>query len=95
MSILDLRVEIDGIVGTIAHYSMNPYLNGYTTSLRKAIEEKDLDLAKVSISKLLQWYEANMDSIENNQYISNKQDHVKTKSLLENAFDAIQKGDFL
>jgi len=82
---------MDGIVGTIAQYSMNPYLTGYASSLRKSIEENNPEMAKISISKLLHWYEENMDSILKNQYITNKQDHLKTRAILEEAFEAIQK----
>lgn len=92
MSFLDLKIEIEGIVGTIAQYSLNPYLTGYTASLKRATEEKDVEMAKASIIKLLEWYEENMDSIMKNQYISNKQDHIKTRDILTKALEAINKG---
>lgn len=91
MRLIDLGVEIDGIVGTISQYTMNPFVMGYANTLRKALETNNVDVLTISLQKLLQWYELNLPQILSNQYISNKQDHIKTKSILSDALASIQK----
>lgn len=85
MNNLDLKIEMNGIIGTISSYTKNPYVTGYATSLKKAVLEDDPEMARLSIKKLLEWYDGNIQSILKNEYIGNKQDHLRTKMLLEKA----------
>lgn len=89
MKLHELSVEIDGIVGTISQYTMNPYVMGYAQTLRKAIETDDMDILEIATKKLLQWYDNNLEKILSNQYINNKQDHIKTKAILTETLESI------
>lgn len=86
MKITELKLEYSGIFGTITQYSKNPYIVGYLETMKEYITECDLDNLKMCISKILVWYDDNIDKIMSNDYVLNKDDHKTTKKILENAY---------
>lgn len=76
------NIELNGIIGTILSYSKNPYIVGYTNSLRKYINNYNEEMLVIILRKLVSWYDENISKILTNDYISNKNDHLYTKELV-------------
>ncbi|MDD5293824.1 MAG: hypothetical protein PHW40_05890 [Candidatus Izemoplasmatales bacterium] len=75
-------VELGGIIGTIHTYTRNPFMVGYTRELKKAIRQNDTDTTKIVLDKVINWYNDEIDKIENDEYIFNKNMHKKAYDIL-------------
>jgi hypothetical protein len=89
MKFQDLEIELGGIRGTITQYTRNPYVIGYLDSLEKYVRLRDAEMTKKCISKILNWYSINYDSIQSNEYVFNKEDHKNTSQLLKEIYNDI------
>jgi hypothetical protein len=85
----ELEIELGGIRGTITQYTRNPYIIGYLDSLEKYVGLRDADMTKICISKILNWYSNNYDSIQSSEYVFNKEDHKNTSQLLKDIYNNI------
>lgn len=81
--IQELEVEYDGMHGTIKQYSCDPYVLSYLDRLKQAIQHEQVEMIKVMISKLNEWYEENIFDIETNRWVINLDSHHKTQRLLK------------
>ncbi len=80
--IQELEIEYDGMLGTIKQYSCDPYVISYLERLKQAIQEERIDMIRIMIKKLNEWYEENMFDIETNRWVINIDSHHKTQRLL-------------
>lgn len=78
----ELSIEFDGILGTIKQYSCDPYVTSYLNKLKEAIRNEDFSMIKILISKLDEWYDENINEIEENRWVINLDSHHKTQRLL-------------
>lgn len=81
-AIQELEVEFDGMLGTIKQYSCDPYVISYLNRLKDAIQMEDFNMIKIMINKLNEWYEENINAIEENRWVINVDSHYKTQRLL-------------
>ena len=89
MKFQELEIELGGIRGTITQYTRNPYIIGYLDSLEKYVRLQDANMTKICISKILNWYSNNYDSIQSSEYVFNKEDHKNTSQLLKDIYNNI------
>lgn len=78
----ELEIEFDGMLGTIKQYSCDPYVLSYLDRLRQAIQDENLEMIRIMIMKLNEWYEENIFDIETNRWVINVDSHHKTQRLL-------------
>lgn len=81
--IQELQIEYDGMLGTIKQYSCEPYVVSYLNKLKQAIQNEEVDMIKVLISKLDEWYEEHITAIEENRWVINIDSHHKTQRLIK------------
>ena len=81
--IQELEIEYDGMLGTIKQYSCDPYVLSYLDRLKQAIQEEKVEMIRIMIYKLNQWYEENIFDIETNRWVINIDSHKKTRRLLK------------
>ncbi|MCF7926811.1 MAG: hypothetical protein K9L74_04480 [Candidatus Izimaplasma sp.] len=79
----ELKIEYEGILGTIKQYSKDPYVTNYLAKLKRAIQNEDLTEIKILLEKLDEWYQENIDDIEENRWVINLKSHYKTQKLLK------------
>jgi hypothetical protein len=79
----ELSIEYDGMLGTIKQYSCDPYVISYLNKLKDAIANENYPMIKIMIQKLNEWYEENMDAIEENRWVINVDSHHKTQRLIK------------
>lgn len=79
----ELEIEYDGMLGTIIQYSCDPYVVSYLDKLKEAILNKEINMIKIMISKLNEWYEENIIDIETNRWVVNVDSHYKTQRLIK------------
>ena len=79
----ELEIEYDGMLGTIIQYSCDPYVVSYLDKLKDAILGEEIDMIKIMISKLNEWYEENIIDIETNRWVVNVDSHHKTQRLIK------------
>ncbi len=75
-------IELGGIIGTIQTYTRNPFMTGYTKELKRAIAHNDLVSTRIALDKVIEWYEQEMDKINNDEYVFNKDMHHKAYHIL-------------
>ena len=81
--IQELEIEYEGMLGTIKQYSCDPYVISYLNQLKQAIQSESIDMIRIMILKLNQWYEENIFDIETNRWVINVDSHRKTQKLLQ------------
>jgi len=81
--IQELEIEYDGMLGTIKQYSCDPYVVSYLNSLKKGIQNEEINIIRIMIYKLNEWYEENIKDIENNRWVINIDSHHKTQRLIK------------
>lgn len=86
MKFQKLEIELGGIIGTITQYTRNPYIVGYLASLEKYVRLQDVDMTKLCLSKILEWYSDNYEAIQSSEYVFNKEDHKNTSQLLQKIY---------
>jgi hypothetical protein len=79
----ELEIEYEGMFGTIKQYSCDPYVISYLNQLKHAIQSESLEMIRILIIKLNQWYEENIFDIETNRWVINVESHRKTQKLLQ------------
>ena len=79
----ELEIEYDGMLGTIIQYSCDPYVVSYLDKLKEAILNEEIEMIKIMISKLNEWYEENIVDIETNRWVVNVDSHHKTQRLIK------------
>lgn len=82
--IQELEIEYDGMFGTIQQYSCDPYVISYLGRLKDAIQNQELEMIKIMIFKLNEWYNENITDIETNRWVINVDSHHKTRKLIQN-----------
>ena len=80
----EFNLEIEGVIGTIMSFTKDPFIIGYTNGLRKAFQENDKELVLIVLKKLLHWYNINIEAIQNDRYVHNKDAHKKSLDILNN-----------
>ena len=78
----EFAIELRGIVGTIKTYTRNPFMMGYTEQLQEAIDKDDTQKAKLVLDRVLKWYNREIEKIQHDEYIFNKNMHEKAYYLL-------------
>jgi len=82
-AIQELEIEYEGMLGTIKQYSCDPYVLSYLNRLKDAIRNEDFGMIKIMINKLNEWYEENINAIEENRWVINLDSHHKTQRLIK------------
>jgi hypothetical protein len=82
-AIQELEIEYEGMLGTIKQYSCDPYVVSYLNRLKEAIQKEEIEMIKIMISKLNEWYEENITAIEENRWVINVDSHRKTQRLIK------------
>lgn len=72
-----LKLDIDGIVGTIDSYTSDAYVRNICDGLKSSINRNDLGEIGYSLQKLKDWYKENQSKIQSNQYVYDKGLHIK------------------
>ncbi|MCK5388241.1 MAG: hypothetical protein KAJ22_03060 [Candidatus Izimaplasma sp.] len=81
-NIQELEIEFEGMLGTIKQYSCDPYVVSYLEGLKVAIQNKEINMIRIMIIKLNDWYEDNIGDIETNRWVINLNSHHKTQRLI-------------
>jgi len=81
-NIQELEIEFEGMLGTIKQYSCDPYVISYLDGLKVAIQNKELNMIRIMIKKLNEWYDENIVDIETNRWVINLTSHRKTQRLI-------------
>jgi len=82
-TIQELEIEFEGMLGTIKQYSCDPYVTSYLNRLKFAIQNEEIEMIRIMIVKLNEWYADNIKAIEGNRWIINLDSHHKTQRLLQ------------
>lgn len=75
-------LEVEGISNTIHNYTVDNYIKSYSKQLKNLHLPEDHDLILTIVDRLLDWYDISFNNILKSKFVSNKQEHKKTKQLL-------------
>jgi len=84
----EFEIEKYGIVHTVLATNPDHFIIGYTNQLMATTFEKEPELVKVLIVKLLTWYdEGNYEQVMKSKWCYNKDNQTKTYKLLKHYVD--------
>ena len=89
-----LRIEYDGIYGTIDDYTSDPNIMNYLLKLKTGIDELDYEVVKYSLEEIIKWYDKNIEKIRNNEFVHNWGSHQKNRTLLKDILAKLSPDDF-
>jgi hypothetical protein len=89
-----LQIEYPGIKAVIFEYSSGGCIGNYVKALGSAIEKADGEAILYCLNGIDQWYEENMEKIQENDYVYNQDEHEKTQSLIKNLLGQLSGFDF-
>ena len=84
MSKEEFSIELAGVIGTIKSYTSDPFIIGYIGELKKALENEQMYMAELIITKLVNWYNDQINDIMEDRYVYNKDAHRKSYQILKN-----------
>ena len=75
-----LKLEIEGISGTIDDYSGQPYVKNICDGLKSSLNRNNLEDIEYFLRKLKKWYEENQRDIQSNEFVHNGSVHIKLEN---------------
>lgn len=90
-----LKLEYDGVFGTINEYTDDSNIINYLLKLKEGINDLDYDVVIYSLERIINWYDDNMCEISTNSYVFNLDSHKKTHELLKNLRENLQPEEFV
>ncbi|GAB6168814.1 hypothetical protein JCM1393_12740 [Clostridium carnis] len=84
-----LKLDIDGIVGTINSYSSESYIKNICDGLKSSINRNNLDEIGYFLRKLKEWYGENQRKIQTNEFVRDKRLHIKIESEIESYIEEV------
>jgi hypothetical protein len=78
-----MRLELEGLSETIKDYCRENYILSYTNKLQSLSFPEDKEYIKKLAERLLDWYDINYPRIEESKFVSNKEEHKKSISILQ------------
>ena len=83
MSVEELySIEIEGVSNTIKSYTVESYIHSYSNQLTLYQLPSDYKKISIIVSRLLEWYEENIEQILSSKFVMNKEEHLKSKDVL-------------
>ena len=89
-----LKIEWDGIYGTVEDYTSDSNVMNYLTKMKEGIDDLDYDIVKYSLKELIDWYDRNINEIRSNRYVTNFDSHKKNHALLKEVYEILRPEDF-
>lgn len=75
-------LEVEGISETIRSYTVENYIKSYSKQLLDLNILHDRERIEVIVSRLVEWYEGNLELINSSRFVSNKEEHIKSYNVL-------------
>jgi len=92
MSIKDiLELEGDALAKTIMDYSTDNYIRNYALKLTQLHYPEQKEQILIVVTRLLDWYRVEIETIKSQQYVHNKEAHIKSYEILENLTQTINQ----
>jgi hypothetical protein len=79
----EIIIELEGLTQTIIQYTNNNYIRSYATKLEEVDINSQNDMFRLLVIKLADWYEEEIKLIMNNEFVGNKDAHMKSYELLK------------
>ena len=86
-----MSLELEGLSATINDYCRENYILSYTRKLQTLSYPEDYVYINKLAKRLLDWYEHNIQQINESKFITNKAEHIKSISLLETIVEQTEK----
>lgn len=94
MSVEDiLSLELEGLSETIKEYCRENYILSYTKKIQTLSYPEDKDMILKLATRLFEWYNLNLDNINESKFITNKSEHEKSIQLLSILIEELTKAD--
>ncbi|MFV3010997.1 TIR domain-containing protein [Clostridium botulinum] len=86
-----LKLDIDGILGTIKTYTSDAYVKNICDGLKSSINRNNLDEIRYFLFKLKEWYRENQREIQSNDFVYDKEIHIKLEREIGSYLDEINR----
>ena len=78
-----LKIEYDGIYGTLEEYTNDSNIMNYMLKLKDSIGTGDYETISYSLDEIIKWYDKNIHEIATNNFVYNFDSHKKNLELLK------------
>jgi len=78
----EVFLEIEGVAKTIIQYTNDLFIRSYATKIQSISVEEDNEIFFALVSKLVEWYQEEIEKIKLNEFVVNKESHIKSYYLL-------------
>ena len=82
-----LKLEFDGIKGTISDYTSQSNILNYLSKLEEAINIADIKTIKYCLLHIEEWYKVNISKIRSNEFCFNQREHDDNKKKVEKFYE--------
>ena len=86
-----VQVELPALSRTIREYTTDNYISSYAEQISSIIYPQEREKLAILISKLLEWYQNEIDVIKKGEYIHSKSSHEKSFLLLKEMKELLEK----
>lgn len=88
-----LKIKLKQIIKCIEKYTSEPSISVLLTEGKKALENDDEETLKYVITELNSWYHNNIQKICNNEFVVNKDVHLKNVNVIQDLLNFMERGD--
>lgn len=86
-----LKIKLFQIIECITQYTSEPSVNVLLTEGRNALKNDDINVLSYVIKELIFWYQDNIQKICDNQFVTNKEVHIKNVTIIQELFKFIEQ----
>lgn len=91
---LILKMEFPGVKDVISQYSSDGLIGNYISGMEEALSSNSSVKVLYYLDHICNWYKENLAKINTNEWVFNKEEHAKTKAILETLNQRLQDYDF-
>lgn len=88
-----LKIKLSQIIECIDYYTSEPSINILINEVRNAIAHDKQDVILYLIKELMIWYQDNMQYIMKNEFVTNKEVHLKNSRILQELLEYMENND--
>lgn len=85
-----IKIKIKGIIDCIKNYTSEPSINNILKECENALKSNNIEVLLFSCEEMSTWYDENITLIKMNDFVYNKDSHIKNVNLIKEITKKLQ-----
>ena len=85
-----IKIKLKGIINCIYEYTSEPSIMNFIKECERALQENDIEILLFSCKEISKWYNKNINSIQSNEFVYNKDVHNNNLKLINEIIENIE-----